>query len=322
LNLRSAVAIRVIMRREVAIESSLNGRRKARRCGSVCAIVINYFGAARTVRCLESLVHEPLANLVLVDNSADAREQAELARLIAAKQLELSAFPIHVMNNDRNVGFGRAVNQAIAADIATNGGHSYYLLVNNDAEASPSVLQQLLNAAHNTPDTALYAPRIRWAEDEVGFHWYQPYLGHVTRKPFPGSFPYLTGCFLLVEAALVSAEGLFDEEFFMYGEDILLSAKAASLGRGAECVGNVTILHEGSGSAKNGSFFYEYQVARGHVLLARKLARSRRQRLLMILGRIMYLGVRALVRAWRCRSATPIKAYFRAWQDRPIRPAG
>lgn len=310
------------MRPESAVESPVNGRPQAGRPESVCAIVINYFGAARTVRCLESLIREPLANLILVDNSADTQEQAELARLIAQEQFEGAPFPIQMINSRQNLGFGRAVNQAIAADIARNGGHAYYLLMNNDAEASSGLLQHLLDAAHDDPDKALYAPRIRWGADEVGYHWYQPYLGHVTRSPFPGAFRYLTGCCLLVDAELVSDAALFDEDFFMYGEDILLSAKAAALGRGTECVENVTVLHEGSGSARNGSFFYEYQVARGHVLLAKKLARSRRQRLLMTLGRVMYLGARALVRAARCRTASPIRAYFRAWQDRPIRPVG
>jgi GT2 family glycosyltransferase len=284
--------------------------------------VINYFGAARTARCLESLSREPLAHLILVDNSADAQEQAELARLVESTQSEGAAFPIHVINNARNLGFGRAVNQAIAADLARTGGHPYYLLMNNDAEASPGLLRHLLDAAHEGPDKALHAPRIRWGTDEVGFHWYQPYLGHVTRNPFPGAFPYLTGCCLLVDAELVSGEALFDEDFFMYGEDILLSAKAAALGRGAACVDDVTIDHEGSGSARNGSFFYEYHVARGHVLLARKLARSRKQRALMTVGRIMYLGARAVVRAARCGTVSPIRAYFRAWSDRPVRPAG
>lgn len=280
---------------------------------SVCGIVINYFGAQKTARCLRSLVGEPLSTLILVDNSATSGEHRTLFSLIEELRVGGLEFPIHTLFNDENLGFGRAINRAIVADQAATGGHDYYLLLNNDAEATPGLVAGLLRATAEDPTRALVAPRIRWGDGEVGYFWYQPYMGHVSRKRFPGSFPYLSGCCLLVDSSIVQDGRLFDEDFFMYAEDAELSARVWAMRRTIACVDDLLALHEGSGSSSHGGTFYECQVARGHVLMADKLARSPSQRLLMRLGRLLYLGARAAVRAVRYRSAVPLRAFGSAW---------
>lgn len=88
---------------------------------SVCPIVINHFGAAKAERCLSSLIHESLTTLVLVDNSADAVEHAALDVLVTDLRTESSAFGIRRIYNRENLGFGRGINRAIAADLECRG---------------------------------------------------------------------------------------------------------------------------------------------------------------------------------------------------------
>jgi hypothetical protein len=71
-------------------------------------------------------------------------------------------------------------------------------------------------------------------------------------------------------------------------------------------VPQVLAWHEGSASSRNGSWFYETHVAAGHWRLANKLARMPRERLLLLVGRMLSLPLRALVRALRSRSMAPI----------------
>lgn len=274
---------------------------------TVCAIIINYFNADKTAWCIRSLCSEPLTSLLLVDNSGTEDEREAMTHLVEQTRQAGPSFQINLICNDRNLGFGRAINSAIAQDRHTTGGHDYYLLMNNDAESEPGLVAGLLKAALADPQLALIAPKIIWNGNEVTYYWYQPLIGHVSRTAFPGSFRYLSGCCLLVDNALCPDGKFFDEIFFMYGEDIELTARAKGLRRTITCVEDLVIHHEGSGSSAHGSRFYEYHVARGHMLLATKLATSPADRLLKVTGRLFYLILRAVFRALRFRSLDPIR---------------
>jgi hypothetical protein len=191
-------------------------------------------------------------------------------------------------------------------------------LLNNDAVATKGLVAALLAAARGNPKAALVSPRIDWAGQQVSYYWYQPYLALVTRNQFPGSFPYLSGCCLLVDAALLVEGPLFDEDFFMYGEDVELSARAVQAGRKIMCVPGAMIFHNGAGSSHMGSLFYEFHVVKGHLLLASKLPFGFTQHSIARFIRILMLGARAALRTVRYRSLIPTQALIRALRSTPF----
>ena len=227
-------------------------------------------------------------------------------------------FPLELLFNNENLGFAAAINGAIRHDIETTGGHSHYLLLNNDAQANSGLVAGLLESHALHPKRRLVSPSIQWGDELIRYHYYQPYLGHITSRAFPGSFPYLSGCFLLVDARALQNGTLFDKDFFMYGEDAELSYRILQSGGQLHCADHLVALHQGAASSRNGSMFYEYHVARGHVLLAKKLSRNRLEQTIFMIGRIGYMLARALIRATRNRSLTPLRAYLLCW--RPARP--
>ncbi len=282
---------------------------------SLAAIVINYFGVALTTQCAQSLIGEKLDTLLLVDNSASPEQREAMLGLAANISATTPDLVVRTILNNRNLGFGAAVNRAIAADQTATGGHDYYLLINNDAVATKGLVAALLAAARGNPKAALISPRIDWAGQDVSYYWYQPYLALVTRNQLPGSFPYLSGCCLLVDAALLVDGPLFDEDFFMYGEDVELSARATRSGKVLGTAPNSLVIHAGTGSSSQRSAFYEYHVAKGHFLLARKLGRTWLQRVVMQACQLPLLVARALVRALRHSSMAPILALARAARE-------
>ena len=284
----------------------------------VCAIVINYFGCEKTERCLKSLRGQQLAKLVLIDNSADTQEQAKLRQLVADVGPSLG-FPVEPRNNTQNLGFGRAVNAGIQQDIRSTGGHLHYLLLNNDAEATPGLVSGLMQAIAADPTRLLVSPRIQWGPESVCYHYYQPYLGHVTTSPFPGSFRYLSGCCLLVDSRALVDERLFDEDFFMYGEDAELSYRLSQRGWRIYCADHLLAKHEGSGSSGSGTALYEYYTARSHLQMARKQP-GLVPKLLAYAGRSAYLPARAALRAARQSRATPITRLLAALLHSSRRP--
>ena len=133
-----------------------------------------------------------------------------------------------------------------------------------------------------------------------------------------GTFPYLSGCCLLVDKQIIGHR-LFDEDFFMYGEDVELTWRIRKSGYDLVCVHQATVKHEMTGSTHQGGYFYEYYMVLGHILLARKLARNRGDIPFLILGRLVTMAIRAISRSIRFRSWIPIKASLRALRNGIVR---
>ena len=219
----------------------------------------------------------------------------------------------------RTSGSGSGINRAVQADQQA-GGHDCYLLLNDDAVLPTHGAAELLRVMNSRDDIGLVSGLVVTSTRETRYVWYQRWLGHLSSTPIKGGFPYLPATCLLVCRELARNGEIFDKAFFMYGEDVALTWKAKRLGLGVECADAVEINHVGSASSKHGEYFYEYHVARGHVLLARRLARHNWEIPLMYLGRFFYLSARAIVRAARFGSIAPLCALLTAWFAIDVRP--
>jgi hypothetical protein len=282
---------------------------------TVCAIVINYFGAHLTERCVRSLAGESLTTLWLIDNSATEDERNAILSLASDMRSLGVTFEVNTLFNDSNLGFSAAINRAIAADRSATGGHGYYLLLNNDAVVKPGLVKHLIEATAKDSRIALVAPRIIWNGKPVSRFWYHRYLGLITQAPLPGSFPYLAGCCLLVDSALIEGGKLLDEDFFMYGEDVELSARAMRVGMHLGYAGNGLVIHTSTGSSRKGAKFYEYHVVRGHILLADKLASTGIERAILRGCRMLSLAFRAMTRCIRYGNSVPLHALLEARRE-------
>ena len=278
-----------------------------------CAIILNYFGAHETERCLRSLVNQALDTIYIVDNSASGSETQNLTKLVEEFSKTFVHTKIRLLFNETNLGFPRAMNGALKYDVKEYGGHDFYILLNNDAEATPGMVQNLLDKMNRNPDISLIAPRILTSHGEIGFFWYNKIFGSITLEERPCCFAFLSGSCLLFRRSLVDRELLFDEDFFMYGEDAFLSWRLHSKGLKIFSADGIHIIHEGTGSSSQGGLFYEYHVSRGHILMALKTWESLYELPLFIIGRLLYLSSRSIIRSVRYRTLIPIIAFFLCW---------
>jgi N-acetylglucosaminyl-diphospho-decaprenol L-rhamnosyltransferase len=278
----------------------------------ICAIILNYLEVEKTSKCVRSLAGQGVETLYIVDNSASATEAEKIVAL--SRQLTAnSLFPnVNVILNSSNLGFGRAVNDALRRDL-NNSGHDYYLLLNNDAVAPENMVGDLLSALQNDIGLYMVSPAITDIDQtKITYFWYNKLFGHITTRPQRNSFPYISGCCLLFKKDVIGQGTLFDEDFFMYGEDVQLCKRLKDEGRTYKCMENVLVLHEGSGTSKRGSLFYEYHVARGHIILSSKVCNGT-QRFLCYIGRFFYLSARGLKRTLRYKSPVPLMASILSW---------
>lgn len=278
----------------------------------VAGLVLHFRTETQTLGCVKSMVDEGVRAIVIVDNSEDEGRSLACVR-DALDSLRLIGLALEIVTAARNLGFAGGVNAGLVrvADFRP----SAVLLINSDARMTSGCLSSLLRMLDCAP---LVFPRVR--EDEganesslLGFYHRPSAL--LTRSRFSRAcLPYPSGCCLLIRADLAAAP-MLNEDFFFYGEDVefghRLHGKNIDF---AECP-EAVIIHSGSGSARNGSLFYEYHINRGHWLLAGKLAGRPRDRIFYIALRCITLPLRASIRCLRFRSFTPWRGFLAATMD-------
>jgi len=265
-----------------------------------CGLVLNYRDPKRTSQCIKSLLAEGIHHILVWDNSAD---DGHSAKILAKRWRHDSRITLY--ESPTNLGFAAGVNRGIEW-LQTHHPSARILLINNDARLLPGAVRLLNSALDQHPQAAIAYPAIDHNGIVRGTAYYQKHLGLLTfHKPLPYSFSYPSGCALLI-APQRGTLPLFDEDFFMYGEDWLLGWR---LGPERKIfVPDVLVQHEGTASSGVGSKFYETHIVAGHWILADKLARNPTERLLFIAGRWLSLTARATVRAVRHRSLIPFQA--------------
>lgn len=280
----------------------------------ICAILLNYRGAGRTEKCLESLVGQGLSAAIVVDNSEDEAQAARLRDSIQKLEAGNPGFRISVATATENLGFAKGINFAIAIDNRSTNPHDYYLIINNDAIALPDLVDRLSRALLDDDTVLLSAPCIlaQDAEEECGI-WYNRYLGLLTRNRTPLSFLYVSGCCMMIDKRLVAGNRLFDPAFFMYCEDAYLCHELTRKKQQFRIVTDARVRHEAGASSRKAGLFYEYHTVRGHILMAVKAFNTPVEMPLMLASRLLSLSLRAIARCIRYKSPVPAWALLLAW---------
>jgi hypothetical protein len=231
----------------------------------VAVVVVAYRSAGDLPGCLASIraASADDAELLVVDN--DSPDDT------AAAVRDDPGVTLVAMG--RNAGFAAACNAGVAAASA-----EYVCFVNPDARPAPGSIDALVAAARRAPRHALYSGKVVTPAGSVDAgcclalpslweyvcfatglstafprsRWFDPAaLGGWDRgdeRPVPA----VSGAFLLVRRSDFLALGGFDERFFMYSEDVDLSARAGAAGRGPLFVPAAVAVHASGGSSTSG----------------------------------------------------------------------
>ncbi|MGA1995089.1 MAG: glycosyltransferase family 2 protein [Bryobacteraceae bacterium] len=239
---------------------------------SLVTVVIPTLSAdARLAECLASLklqIRQDFEVLV-VDNSGAGR---------AARTLHAAGFDgfAKVLDNRRNVGFGAAINQAMAASASP-----YLATLNDDAAAHPEWLNEMLRALERRPDAGMCAPQIRlFGEDRIDSAGMLVARDGSSKqrgqgRP-PDAFPvaeeilFPSGCAALYRRTMLQQLGGFDEAFFLYCEDTDLGLRARWAGWKCVYAPRAVVEHHYSYSAGAASALKAYYVERNRLFVAVK----------------------------------------------------
>lgn len=159
---------------------------------------------------------------------------------------------IHVVSSGRNGGFGFGCN--VGMRLADALGTSGYWLLNNDCVIAPHVVSVVAEGVRLRPDIAL-GTVVRYYDrpgeiQAVGGGWLSRLTGKnivATSLPLNRPLNYIYGASVAFSRQLRERVGYFDENIFMYYEEMDFSIRTAQAGFGFDVL-PVEIFHRHGGS--------------------------------------------------------------------------
>jgi GT2 family glycosyltransferase len=208
----------------------------------VSVIVVTYNSASCIRKCLTSVFAQTGVTFecVVVDNVS-----GDNSRTLAAE------FPVRLIANAENVGYGRGNNQGFKASSGR-----YIYLLNPDAELEGNdALAKLCRAMDANPRWGICSTLIRSPEGDTESPpaYYYPGQRH-TRSNFselPGKIAWVLGASLMTRREVFTALEGFDSGFFHASEDTDLCLRARKQGWEIGYVDDVSVRHIGQVSERD-----------------------------------------------------------------------
>lgn len=282
-------------------------------------VIVNFASSALLLDNAGSIELPPTGRIVVVDCFSSELER-EHVRALAARRGWVAVLL------DENAGFGGGMNAggARAAEL----GADVIVALNPDARIDAASLRSLVEAVRN--DAMLLAsPTIVSDTGESWFAGADLYLedgavrGARARPRFPDAArrEWATGACFAISVDLWQRIDGFDEDYFLYWEDIDLSHRVLDRG-GRLALVDATVVHDAGGTQANvangrakSEAYYYYNIRNGLLYAVKHLDDRQVRTWLRAAPRV---GFGVLLRGGRrqlVQSTRPWRAYLRALRD-------
>jgi len=226
---------------------------------AIAAILVNFNAGDDLQQALESIqrtISVP-CEVVVVDNASSDG---------SAGQAEAFAPGVRLLRNPVNLGFGRAVNQAVAASSAP-----WLLVMNPDCRLTPGAVETLGAVLAAEPSCVVVGPRVLDPDGTVqgsargdpdmltglfgrtgSLRAWLSFLPAARRNVLAGDVPssasslvvdWVSGACMLIRRDAFTAAGGFDERYFLYWEDADLCRRLRARGGHVRYVPGATVVH-------------------------------------------------------------------------------
>jgi GT2 family glycosyltransferase len=220
--------------------------------------------------------------IIVVDNNSSDR---------TCEELRESHPNVKVIYNDTNNGFAKACNQGIRASLGR-----YVLLLNPDTLVEDGALQETVEYMDETPNLAAAGCRIIRPDGTLDpsckrdfpspWDAFSRMVG--LSRLFPRSrffssydachidetkkqeIPLIDGCYMMLRRSAVTDIGLFDEQFFMYAEEMDWCKRAHMKGWSIGYDPEATITHMKGEITRHSTFRMLFHFHRSMALYYRK----------------------------------------------------
>lgn len=190
-------------------------------------IILNYNNSEDTNECISSISETSYDDyeIIIVDNGSKGDPESEIQ----------TGSKIELFTLTENRGFAGGCN---FASRKSNG--EYLLFLNNDTLVTENAIPQLISILQESEKAAAAVPQVRFHHDRnlidkgigiydnLGFGWHPNHLTASNDSDIPRGVcetPWGSGCVFLIKKELFRSIGEFDQDFFMYTEDLDLSIR-------------------------------------------------------------------------------------------------
>lgn len=266
----------------------------------ICVVVVNWNGKNNTLECLNSLTQLETTGfkvtVVVVDNGSEDGSQEAVGRFIEGS--EDSQFSgIRLIENKENLGFAGGNN--VGLRLALEEGMDFALVLNNDTVVGRELLIELLKVAREYKDTGVLSPKIyfapgfefhrdRYQKQELGsiiwyagglIDWDNVYGSNRGVDEFDKEqydmvedSDFATGACMLIKSEVLETTGFFDENYFMYLEDLDFCWRAKQAGWRVLYAPPAHLWHKVAQSSGIGSKLNDYYITRNRLLFGMRYA--------------------------------------------------
>lgn len=198
------------------------------------------------LRCLNNIIDQystPIWEILLFDNASTDHTSEIVSQMFSS---------VKVLSGDRNIGFAKGVNILVRKAQGRA-----CLLLNPDAEIQPETIKQLFGYLMEHPEVGVVGPFLQNREGR-----WQPSGGKIPTpggmlretilfdrffppfKPLVKEVGWLAGTVMLLPRDLAQQLGPFDEQFFLYFEDVDLCRRVWATGREVHFLPEAVATHE------------------------------------------------------------------------------
>ena len=221
----------------------------------ITVVIVNYNSKLVIADSIKPIAN--VAEIIVVDN-ASKDDSVDYIK---------SRFPdVHLILNKRNLGFGSAINLGFRAS-----GTKYTLVISPDTEICVDALEEIYLEAERNDNAAIIAPSLEVPKFGREIWVMAPSDTIQRRADFDAEGAFCTwfvaGAVMLCRTDYFIEIGGFDENIFLYNEDLDLSKRISIAGYAMIYVPKITAKHLNSQSAppsamltrrKNWNFAWSY----------------------------------------------------------------
>jgi hypothetical protein len=246
----------------------------------ISIIIVNWNTEDLLRQCLNSIFACPIERTIevwVIDNGS----------VDDSNQMVKEYFPqVKLIENEKNLGFARANNQALRLSSG-----EFVLLLNPDTIVKPNSIEKLVKFLESTPKAGGAGSRLLNPDGTLQESAYpQPTLFrefwrmshldnwvHSARYPIdrwsldqPIKVDVLMGACLLIRREALDVVGFFDEEYFIYSEEVDLCTRLNHAGWDLYWVPNAEVIHYGGQSTQQVAEEMFLRLYEGKILYFRK----------------------------------------------------
>lgn len=188
--------------------------------------------------CINSLKKTDIQSIYIIDNSPNKH----------LKQVSCVSEIVTYIHNPKNPGYGTGHNIGLSKSIER--GFDYHLVINADICFETDIVKEIVKFLNENISIGALMPKVIYPSgknqelckfipkpyDLFARRFLPKYFKEMNESKFKMmnydrskmlSVPYLSGCFMFLRNECIANIGFFDEQFFMYPEDIDLSRRIA-----------------------------------------------------------------------------------------------